>query len=135
MATASAPGPGTARGAGHVLRVLVVPGICAVVALLVSGFVGHLTLGLLLSAGVALGVVNGLLMEAATERLTPQSNPTRKVIVKSAMGRLGLITAVALAIAFFARPDGWLLLLGLALYQLLSLAATIGAAAKEARLG
>lgn len=135
MATASTPGPALARGTSHVLRVLVLPAGCAAAALLVAGFAGHLQIGLLLAGGVALGVVNGLLMEAATERLTPEAAPTRKVIVKSSLGRLGLISVVALAVAFFARPNGWLLLLGLACYQLLSLLATLGAAAKEARTG
>lgn len=123
------------QGTSHVLRVLVLPVTCAALALLVSGFFGHLVIGLLLAAGVALGVANGLLMEAATARLTPDASPSRKVIVKSSLGRLGLITAVALTIAFLARPNGWLLLLGLACYQLLSLAATLGAAAREARVG
>jgi hypothetical protein len=134
VATASTSGPVT-TGPGHLLRVFVVPVACAAVALLVSGFFGHLQIGLLLAGGVALGVINGLLMEQATARLTPDAAPTRKVIVKSSLGRLGLITVIALAIAFFARPDGWLLLLGLACYQLLSLAAALGAAAREARLG
>jgi hypothetical protein len=103
--------------------------------MLVAGFFGHLQIGLLLAAGVGLGAINGLLMEQATARLTPEAAPTRKVIVKSALGRLGLITVIALAIAWFARPDGWILLLGLACYQLLSLAAALSAAVKEAREG
>jgi len=123
------------QGTGHVLRVLVLPAACAATALLVAGIFGHLGIGLLLAAGVALGAVNGLLMESATARLTPEAAPPRKVIVKSSLGRLGLITVVALAIAFLARPNGWLLLLGLACYQLLSLAAMLGTAAREARLG
>jgi hypothetical protein len=118
-----------------VLRVLALPAGCAVVALLVAGFVGHLAIGLLIATGVALGAVNGLLLEQATAKLTPESDPARKVIVKSSLGRLGLVTVIALAIAFFTRPDGWVLLLALAGYQLLSLTATLSAAAKEARLG
>ena len=135
MATASAPGPTLETGTRHLLRVFALPAACAVVALLVAGFFGHVLIGLLLAAGVALGAVNGLLMESATARLTPDIAPTRKVIVKSSLGRLGLISVIALTIAFFARPDGWLLLLGLAGYQLLSLAAALSAAMREARIG
>lgn len=134
MATASTPGPVIATGPGHVLRVLALPAGVALLAVLVSGSLGHFQIGLLLGVGVALGAVNGLLMEQATSRLAAEA-PERKVIVKGALGRLGLISIVALTIAFLARPDGWLLLLGLACYQLLSLAATLGTAAKEARLG
>jgi len=135
VTTASSPGPVVTTGHGHVLRVLALPVGCAVLATGLAGATGHLLIGLLLAAGIALGAVNGLLLEAATARLTPETAPTRKVIVKSAMGRLGLVTIVALGIAFLARPDGWLVLLGLALYQLLSLSAAVSAAAREARLG
>lgn len=123
------------QGTGHVLRVLVLPAAVGLVAVLISAFVGHLDIGLLVATGVALGAANGLLMEQATAKLTPQANQTRKVIVKSSLGRLGLVTGIALLIAFLAQPNGWVLLLGLACYQLLALLATIGAAAREARLG
>ncbi len=119
----------------RVLPVLVLPGLCAGAALLVAGLFGNLQIGLLLAGGVALGAANGLLMESALARMTPEAPPARSSIVKGSLGRLGLITVIALAIAFFARPNGWLLLLGLALYQLLALASALGAAAKQARLG
>ena len=135
MATASPPGPSMTGSPGHVLRVLVLPVACAGAALLISAFVGHVQVGLLLAAGVALGAVNGLLMESATAKMTPEAAPERSAIVKSSLGRLGLVTVVALVIVYLARPRGWVLLLGLAAYQILSLAATLGTAAKEARTG
>lgn len=135
MATASTSGPALTRNPGRVLRALALPVGCALLAVLVSLFVGHVQIGLLLAAGVALGVANGLLMESATAKMTAGAAPTRDAIVKGSLGRLGIITVVALAIAFLARPHGWLVLLGLAAYQLLSLAAVLGAAVKQARLG
>lgn len=140
MATASASGPAAALGGDErrtkrVLPVLVLPVLCAAAALLVAALFGNLQIGLLLAGGVALGAANGLLMESALARMTPEASPARSAIVKGSLGRLGLITVVALAIAFFARPNGWVLLLGLAAYQLLALAAALGAAAKQARLG
>ncbi|MDP9182205.1 MAG: hypothetical protein M3P04_05450 [Actinomycetota bacterium] len=125
----------TPPGPGHVLRVLVVPAGVAAVALILAGFVGHVQIGLLLAVGVALGAANGLLMEAATARMTPDADPDRKDIVRGALGRLGIITVVALVIAYLARPDGWVVLLGVAGYQILMLTARLSAAAKEARLG
>lgn len=135
MAAASTAEPRVTGRTGHVLRVLVLPAACAGAALLIAAFVGHVQIGLLLAAGVALGAANGLLMESATARMNPNAPPARAAIVKASLGRLGLITVVALAIAFFVQPHGWLVLLGLAGYQLLSLAAALAAAAKEARLG
>ena len=122
-------------GAGHVLRVLVLPAVCAGAAVLISAFVGHVQIGLLLAAGVALGAVNGLLLESATAKMTPEAAPERSAIVASSLGRLGLVTIVALVIVYLARPQGWVLLVGLAAYQLLSLAAMLSTARKEARTG
>lgn len=117
------------------LKVMALPAGVAVLALLVSAVVGNVAIGLLLAVGVALGALNGLLMESATARMDPDDAPPRSAIVKSSLGRLGLISVIALAIAFFARPNGWLVLIGLAGYQILSLTAALGAAAKEARTG
>ncbi|GAC1440292.1 MAG: hypothetical protein NVS3B26_21430 [Mycobacteriales bacterium] len=135
MATASTTGPALSRTPGRVLRALALPAGIALLALLVGAAVGHVAVGLFVALGVALGAVNGLLMETATARMDPANAPERSDIVKGSLGRLGLISVIALAIAFFAQPNGWLVLLGLAGYQLLSLAARLGAAAKEARLG
>ena len=138
MATASTASTGDsalARTPGRVLRALALPAGVALLALLVGAAVGHVSVGLFVALGVALGAVNGLLMESATARMDPDNAPERSDIVKGSLGRLGLISVIALAIAFFAKPNGWLVLLGLAGYQLLSLAARLGAAAKEARLG
>ncbi|GAC1611647.1 MAG: hypothetical protein NVS3B26_26600 [Mycobacteriales bacterium] len=135
MATASTSGPALAHGPGRVVRALALPAGCALLAVMVSTVVGHVLIGLLLAGGVALGAVNGLLMESATARMTQRPGTTRDAIVKGSLGRLGVITLIALAVAILARPNGWLVLIGLAGYQLLSLAATLGAAAKEARVG
>ena len=135
MVTAPTAGPAPTRTPGRVLRALALPAGIALLALLVGAAVGHVSIGLFIALGVALGAVNGLLMESATARMDPHNAPARSDIVKGSLGRLGLISVVALAIAFFAQPNGWLVLLGLAGYQLLSLAARLGNAAKEARLG
>jgi len=135
VATASMSGAVGKRGAQGVWRVLVLPVAVAVVAVAVGASLGHLEIGLLLATGVALGVANGLLVEQATAKMAPSDDPDRKAVVKSSLGRLGLISAIALVIAFLARPNGWVLLLGLAGYQVLALLSQLGAAMKEARLG
>jgi hypothetical protein len=91
------------------------------------------SIGLLTTVGLGLGAVNGVLAERAGSRLGPDDD--RSVVVGGSMKRLGLITVIALVIAFAARPNGWTVLVGLAVYQLMSLAAALGAAAKEARTG
>lgn len=122
------------RGLGGVWRVFVLPASVVLVALAIGGSLGHFQIGALVATGVVLGTVNGLLVEQATAKMQPSEDPDRKAVVKSSLGRLGLVSAVALVIAFLARPNGWVLLLGLAGYQILALLSQLGAAMKEARL-
>ncbi len=133
MATATTPGPTLGGGRKHVLRRLVVPVGAGAVAVAVSGYFHHPVIGALLTVGLLLGAVNGLMAEAAAAKITPDANPTRATIVGASMRRLGVVTIVALAIAFLAQPYGWANLLGLAFYQLLSLATALGQAAREVR--
>ena len=135
MATASMSGAVGKRGAQGVWRVLVLPAAVAVVAVAIGASVGHVEIGLLLDVGGGRGGANGLRVAQATAKMTPTDDPDRKAVVKSSLGRLGLISAIALVIAFLARPNGWVLLLGLAGYQILALLSQLGAAMKEARLG
>jgi hypothetical protein len=121
-------GPVGRRGAQGVWRVLVLPAAVVVVAVALGASLGHVQIGLLLGAGVVLGTVNGLLVVQATAKMRPSDDPDRKAVVKSSLGRLGLISAIALVIAFLARPNGWVLLLGLAGYQILALLSQLGAA-------
>jgi hypothetical protein len=107
-------GPVGKRGVQGVWRVLVLPAAVSV---------------------VALGVANGLLVEQATAKMQPDDDPDRRAVVKGSLGRLGLISAVALLIAFLARPNGWVLLVGLAGYQVLALLSQLGAAMRQARVG
>ena len=123
------------RGYKGIGRVLVLPAACIVIAVAVGLSVGHIQIALLVATGVVLGVVNGLLVEQATAKLNPSTDPDRKAVVKGSLGRLGMVSGAALLIAFLARPNGWVLLVGLAGYQLLALISQLGAAMREARLG
>jgi hypothetical protein len=111
----------------------VLPLALGAVAIVLAGALGHITIGLLITVGLGLGALNGVLAERALHRLKPEDD--RSVVVSGSMRRLGIITVLALVIVVAARPDGWTLLVGLAVYQLLSLASALGAAKKEARTG
>jgi len=111
----------------------VLPAVLGAVAIVVTAALGHVSIGLLITVGLGLGAVNGVLAERAGSKLGPDDD--RSTVVGGSMRRLGLITVIALVIAFAARPNGWTVLVGLAVYQLMSLAAALGAAAKEARTG
>jgi hypothetical protein len=115
------------------VRTLLLPAVLGGAAIAVTALLGHPLIGVFLLLGLALGAVNGVLQERAAARLKPTDD--RSVIIGGSMRRLGLITIVALAVAVLARPLGWITFIGLAVYQLLTLAAALGAAAKEARTG
>jgi hypothetical protein len=123
----------TLTPAARLARILVLPIGLGVLAIIVTAALGRPSIGLLITVGLALGAVNGVLAERAGSRLKPGDD--RSVVVGGSMKRLGIITVIALVIAFAARPNGWTVLVGLAVYQLMSLAAALGAAAKEARTG
>ena len=133
MPTASSTGPVVDQAPVRVLPVLLLPSAISVAAILLGASFGHLRIGVMVACGVALGVINGLLMERAIAKITPDSAHERRDVVKSSLGRLALVTGVALLIAVLARPDGWALLLALACYQILMTISQLGAAAREAR--
>jgi hypothetical protein len=133
VATASTTGPVTDQAASRVLPVLLLPAGISLAAVLLGASFGHLRIGVMVAVGVALGLLNGLLMERATAKITPESDHERRDVVKSSLGRLALITGVALLIAILARPDGWALLASLACYQILMTLSQLGAAAREAQ--
>jgi hypothetical protein len=130
--TAPMSGPAVSPAA-RLGRLLVLPVALGVVAIVLSAALGHVPIGLLITVGLALGALNGLLAERALSRLSPTDD--RSVVVAGSMRRLGIITVIALVIVVAARPDGWTVLVGLAVYQLISLAAALGVAKKEARTG
>jgi hypothetical protein len=126
-------GPALTSGPGRLARTLLLPAVLGGAAIIIAALVGHALVGVFLTIGLALGAVNGVLQERAAARLSPTDD--RSAIIGGSMRRLGLITIIALAIAVVARPLGWISFIGLAIYQLLTLAAALGVAAKEARTG
>ncbi len=91
----------------------------------VLGQLDRWTLGTSIAIGVLLGVINHVATELWLLRLiTSGDQPTRKQMITATLVRLGLLTAVALGIAIAFWPDGFGVLLGLAVYRLISLLMT-----------
>ena len=132
MTTAPVSGPALSPVA-RLGRLLVLPVTLGAAAVVLSALLGNVRIGLLITIGLALGALNGVLAERALLRLKPEDD--RSVVVGGSMRRLGIITVIALVIVVAARPDGWTVLVGLAVYQVISLVAALGVAKKEARTG
>lgn len=102
--------------------------ICAALtglALLASGFIGHIFFGVFFGVGLALGLVNALLVRRAVEAITAGDHPLKKKMAVNSATRLLVITAIALAIAFFFKKnDGIAVLFGLAVFQALLVMST-----------
>ena len=99
--------------------------VLVVASFWVLGQLDRWTLGTSIAIGVLLGVVNHVATELWLLRLiTSGDQPTRKQMITATLVRLGLLTVVALGIAIAFWPDGFGVLLGLAVYRLISLLMT-----------
>ena len=100
------------------LRLLVVCAALTGVALLASGYIGHVFFGVFFGIGLGLGLLNAMLVRRAVEAITAEDHPLKKKMAVNSAMRLFAITAVALAIAiYFKDHSGLAVLFGLAIFQ------------------
>jgi hypothetical protein len=104
-----------------------------VLALVASGLLGHILMGVLGCVGLGLGLLNTRLVQRSVSKVTVTDNPSKKALAMSALGRLAIITAIALGVGLFVRPDGIGIFLGLAVFQLIMIASTSASAVKGLR--
>jgi hypothetical protein len=99
-------------------RLLIVCLALTGVALLGSGFIGHVFFGVFFGLGLGLGLLNAMLVRRAVEAITAEDHPLKKKMAVNSMTRLLVITAVGLTIAIvFKKHDGLAVLFGLAIFQ------------------
>jgi len=101
-----------------------------VIALVVGGLVGEPLGGMGVVVGLVGGALNTRSIDGAVARLRglgAEVKATRKPLVARTIGRLGVVTAVVIALLIVAAPVGLGMLLGLVLYQGLFLASMLGA--------
>jgi len=114
-------------------RPLLMAAAMGVLALVVSGLLGHILMGVFGVVGLGLGLLNTRLVQRSVGKVTVTENPSKKALAFSALGRLAIITAIALGIGLFIRPDGIGIFLGLAVFQLIIIASTSASAVKGLR--
>ena len=125
----------TRPATAQVWRLFILPLTIGALAMVIAGLLGYLWGGFLFTVGLCLGACNGFAAQVAAVRMAGTDGVDRSAIVRSSLRRLGLVTLVAIAIAFLTRPTGWVVLLGVAGYQMIATAATVGATMKELRNG
>lgn len=111
---------------------LIAVGIGAV-GLVVCGLLGHVVMGILGIVGMGLGVFNTRMLQKSVANVISQENPSRKAIGQASIGRLAMITALAVALGIFVRPDGLGVFFGLAIFQMIIIGTTIAPVMKERR--
>jgi hypothetical protein len=129
--TAASPVPPVNRRT--LRRTLVWAGVVAV-----AGVAGLVSLGQPLAAllgcvGLALGALNARLAQVSVARYSDQGSFSKGRFAISVLGRLGVVTVVALGCAILLRPAGLAVFAGIAIFQLLTIASAMLPLVKEIR--
>jgi hypothetical protein len=106
------------------VRLFVISVGVTAVAMLVAGLFGHLMVGVFFGIGLLLGLLNALLVRRSVEAITARDHPLKRSMALNSASRLAIITIVGLIIAYVFRPAGLGVVFGLALFQVLLVAAT-----------
>lgn len=114
-------------------RPLLVSVVIGVVALVVSALLGHIVMGILGCIGLGLGLFNSRLLQRDVVKVVSQENPSTKAVGMLSARRLLMISAIAVALGIFVRPDGLGVFFGLAVYQFINIAHTAAPVLKERR--
>jgi hypothetical protein len=106
-------------------------GVAMVAALAPFGYLGIALFGCL---GVGLGLLNTVLVQRTARRFAAGDDPHKKRrSAGNVLGRLALITLLAVAFAMLIRPDGLGVFLGLAAFQFVMIFAVAVPLLKELR--
>ncbi len=110
--------------------------ICVVLAGLATvgaALLGHVMVGVFFGIGLALGLLNALLVRRSVESITAEAHPLKRRMAVNSATRLLLMTAVGLTIAFVFRPAGLGVVFGMALFQVVLVASTAVPVMKKLR--
>ncbi len=119
------------RAAANLKRSLVLAIPCGLVSLLILALLGHPLGGLFVVIGLALGFVNVWLVQRTVVRFG--ENHSKSAFLRSVFGRLAGLTIVGVVSAYFIRPDGFGVLAGIALFQVLMLIGAMTPMMRELR--
>lgn len=95
----------------------------AVAGLAVTLVVGHLLFGVGMCLGLAVALANfRLIVRSTAKAAAAQRERNRRPIVTNTLARLGVISVIALVLAWLVAPLGFGLIVGLAVFQFALLA-------------
>ena len=111
--------------AANLRRSALLGAVIGLVATVVCAVEGHPLMGVFGFLGLGLGAYNNRLLQKSVLRYATQPEIGKKQFRRGVMGRLGIITMLALVLGLLVQPDGLGVFVGLAVFQILML---IGAA-------
>jgi hypothetical protein len=117
------------------VRLLVISVGITAVAMLAAGLSGHLMVGVFFGIGLLLGLLNALLVRRSVASITARDHPLKSSMAINSASRLAIITILGLILAYVFRPAGLGVVFGLALFQVLLVAATALPVWKKLRTG
>jgi hypothetical protein len=106
------------------VRLLVICVVLAAAATVAAAFLGYPMVGLFFAIGLALGLINAVLIQRSVESITAKDHPLKRNMALNSATRLLILTAVGLTIAYIFRPQGLGVVFGMALFQVILIAST-----------
>lgn len=113
--------------------VLIVCPFVGLAGLIVLSVLGYPIAGIALCVGLFMGLINSRMVIAQAAKFTSMENPNKRALAFGAIQRLAVLTVIALLIAFAFRPQGFTVLIGLAVFQLLMVGSTASAMMRQLR--
>ncbi len=113
--------------------VLIVCPVAGLTGLTVLSVLGYPVAGIAFCAGLFMGFMNSRMVIAQAAKFTQMENPSKRALTFGVLQRLGVLTAIALLVSFAFRPQGFAVLIGLAVFQLLMMGGTAGAMLRQLR--
>lgn len=114
-------------------RPLLISASVGAVAVVVSALFGHVMMGVFGCVGLGLGLFNSRMLQRDVVNVIAKDNPNKRAVGILSARRLLIITAIAVALGIFDRPDGLGVFLGLAVYQFINIGHTAMPVLKERR--
>ena len=114
-------------------RTLLWAAVAGVIGLGVAIALGQPFAGLLGLLGLALGAANARAAQVSVARYSDRGEFSKGKFAISVLGRLGVITVIALGCAVLLRPTGLAVFAGLAVFQLLTIVSAMLPLVKEIR--
>jgi dipeptide/tripeptide permease len=117
------------------VRLLAICIVLTGLASLAAGLLGHVMVGVFLGVGLALGLLNAVLVQRSVDAITAEAHPLKRKMALNSATRLLVMTVIGLTIAFIFRPQGLGVVFGMALFQVVLVISTALPVMKKLKAG